>query len=95
MKIENLRKRLEALETKALKGAVILPDGTKWIPKVSLLDVFVSLMEAECQRELGETVKPLSPEIQADVEIWARYEPRPGDAPFIGMIATMAKELVK
>ena len=88
MTIENLKKRIQRLEARSLRKAIILRDGTAWIPKISSIEMLISLMEAEEQPEA------LSPEVRADAAKWAEYEPKPGEPALHGLAAIMSREIV-
>lgn len=89
--IEDLQKRLEAIEKAAGRKAIILNDGTKWIPKIRLLDMLVDLMDFEC----GESPEDLHPEFYNEAAMWAKYELRHGDPPFYGSMSLMARNLIE
>lgn len=91
MKIDALRKRLEAIETALGRETIILGDGSKWSPRISLLNMFVGLMEFEC----GGSPEDLPPEFGNEAAMWAKYERRPGEPPFYNMMGEMARNLVK
>ncbi len=89
MKFDLFRNRLAALEAEARKGAITLSDGTNWKPKISAIETLVSMMEAD------EDPGKLTPEVRAEAEKWALYEPKPGDRALRGFVTTMARELIK
>jgi len=95
MRIENLKKRIETIEAAAGREAIILEDGTKWVPRVPLLNIFVELLEYSASTQQGQTPGPLSPEVLEDVKMWAKRRPllREQGILFTG-IAAMAKEFV-
>ena len=96
MRLDLLKMRLEAIEAATFKESITLEDGSKWVPKVSLLDMFVDLMDFSIASQLGLTPEPLSPEVLEDVKMWAKRKPLPKEQGilFTG-ISAMAKEYVE
>jgi len=96
MRIENLKKRIETIEAAAGREAIILEDGSRWVPRVPLLDIFVELLDYSASTQLGQPPEPFSPEILEDVKMWAKRQPLPREQGilFTG-IAAMAKEYLE
>ena len=96
MRSNNLLKRLQTLESTTFQEAITLEDGTKWIPRVQLLDIFVELLDYSASIQLGRPPEPLSPEVLEDVKMWAMCRPLPREQGilFTG-IAAMAKEYLE
>jgi len=96
MRIENLKKRIETIEAAAGREAIILEDGSRWVPRVPLLDIFVELLDYSASMQTGQTPEHLSPEVLEDVKMWAKRKPLPKEQGilFTG-IAAMAKEIVE
>jgi len=96
MKLDGLAKKLQALKDVAFQEAITLEDGTKWIPRVPLLDIFVDLLDYSASIQLGQTPEPLSPEVLADVKMWAKRKQlaREQGILFTG-ISAMSKQLLE
>ena len=96
MRIEALKKRIEAIEAATFREAIILEDGTKWTPRTPLLDMFVDLMDYCTARQLGQTPEPLSPEVLEDVKMWAKRKPLASEHGILfTSITQMAKEIME
>jgi len=96
MRFDILKKRIEAIEAATFQESITLEDGAKWVPRMSLLNIFVSLLDYSASMQQGQTPGPLSPEVLEDVKMWAMRRPLPREQGilFTG-IAAMAKELVE
>ncbi|MEI6103140.1 MAG: hypothetical protein WCP70_04275 [Methanothrix sp.] len=96
MRFDLLKKRLEAIEAATFQEAIVLEDGSKWIPKVPLLDMFVDLLEFCTALQLGQTPEPLSQEVLTDVTMWAKRKPLPTEHGILfTSISSMSKEIVE
>ena len=90
MRFDLLKKRLEAIEAATFRESIILKDGSKWVPKISLLDIFLEYLE----RESTGSHEDLSPEIVEELKHWAKYEPRPGEGIIGPSLVGWAKEVL-
>ena len=96
MNIEKLRKRLGNLKAATFQEAIILEDGTKWIPRVPLLDMLVNLLDFTVSIQLGKPSDPVPLDVREDAGMWAKYKPIFGESAYLRPhIAAMAKELVE
>ena len=96
MKIDILRKRLEALEAATFQEAITLQDGSKWTPRVPLLDMFVSLLDWSVCIQLGTTPEPVPDDVREDAVFWAKRRPLAKEQGILfSSIAAMSKELLE
>jgi hypothetical protein len=90
MRFDILKKRIEAIEAATFRQSIVLKDGSKWVPKVPLLDMFLEYLERECTGSHED----LSTELVEELTHWAKYEPRPGEGIIPPSLVGWAKEVL-
>lgn len=96
MKLDILRKRLEALEAATFQEAITLQDGSKWTPRVPLLDMLVALLDWSVCIQLGTTPDPVPLDVREDAKMWAKRRPLAIERGILfSGIAAMSKQLLE
>ena len=85
----NLEARIMRLETTMLKSVIQLEGGELWRPRISAIELLITLMETE------ESGAAFQPETWDEIEHWARYNQGNRGPALLGFVAMMARELVE